>query len=168
MASFINIKGGEELAKALQQLPVKIEKNILRSALRAGANVIKNEAKSNVPVDDGDLKRSLKVSVDAKRGRVTAKVKAGNKKVFYTHFVEFGTAAHIIKPKGRITAKKGALSFNGVFVNSVNHPGARAKPFMRPALDAKANEAIVATGNKIKQRLTAVGINTPDFGVGDE
>lgn len=168
MNNLVNIKGGRELAKALQELPIKIEKNIMRSALRAGANVIKNEAKANVPVDSGDLKSSIKVSTNSRRGNVTAKVRAGNKKVWYTHFVEFGTAARIIKPKGRITAKKGKLKFNDVYVDLVNHPGSRAKPFMRPAFDSKSNEAIVATGKKIKKRLTAVGINTPDFGIADE
>jgi hypothetical protein len=54
-------------------------------------------------------------------------------------------------------------------VSSVNHPGARAKPFMRPALDSKSSEAIRAVGRKIGERLTKQGINNaPALEVDDE
>jgi HK97 gp10 family phage protein len=168
------LRGGRELQAALNSLPVKIEKNIMRAALRAGAKVIAEEAKALVPVSPpnsenarlyggytGALKDSIRVDTRARRGKVTASVKAGGKRkrgtdVFYAHFVEFGTAAHTIKGKnGR------RLFFNGTFTPAVNHPGARAKPFMRPALDTKADDAIRAVGNKIKERLTKQGINTP-------
>jgi HK97 gp10 family phage protein len=155
MAEFLNIKGGAELQKLLDQLPVKIEKNIMRSALRAGARVIANEAKAIVPVDDGDLKRSIRTGSSAKRGKVIAYVRAGGKKgSFYAHMVEFGTAAHLIVPKNRKS-----LSIGGQQVSAAHHPGAQAKPFMRPAFDNKANEAIVAVGEQIRRRLTAYGIN---------
>jgi HK97 gp10 family phage protein len=161
--SDVVIKGGKELHDFLQQLPVKMEKNIMRSALRAGAKVIADEAKANVPVKDGDLRDSIRVSTRAKRGQVTASAKAGNKKAFYWHFVEFGTAAHTIK------AKNGkSLFFNGSNVRSVRHPGARAKPFMRPALDSKSTEAIRAVGAQIGKRLNKLGLNAPDISVGED
>ena len=156
MSNERNISGGRELDAFLQTLAVKVEKNIMRSALRAGANVFKDEAKANVPVDLGDLRRSIRVTTGAKGGQVTASVKAGNKKAFYWRFVEFGTAAHKIAPKnGR------ALAIGGKVVRAVNHPGARAKPFLRPALDAKAEMALRAIGVQIRARLTKEGINTP-------
>jgi HK97 gp10 family phage protein len=159
MARNINITGGKELAEFLQSLPVKIEKNIMRVALRAGARVIANEAKNNVPVEDGELKRSIRTSTNAKKGRVEASAKAGNKKAWYYRFVEFGTAPHQIAGRNGNNLVFTARNGSKVSVKSVNHPGARAKPFMRPALDAKANEAILAVGNKIKERLTKEGIN---------
>lgn len=53
----------------------------------------------------------------------------------YAHLVEFGTAPHPIG-KGSITSE--ALIKNGRGFKSVGgiHPGARPKPFMRPAYDA--------------------------------
>lgn len=153
MADLKNMKGGAELQKFLDQLPAKVEANVMRAALRAGAKVIEEEAKRNVPVDSGDLRDSIRVSTRSKRGTVTASVKAGNKKAWYWRFVEFGTAAHSIDGK-----KGGPLSFNGLFTRSVMHPGARAKPFMRPALDAKANEALEAVGQAIAKRLTKRGL----------
>jgi HK97 gp10 family phage protein len=163
MTEFKNIKGGKELQEFLDQLPAKMEANIMRSALRQGANVIKEEAKANVPVESGDLRDSLRVSTRSKRGVVTASVKAGNKKAWYWRFVEFGTAAHKIAGK-----KGGFLSFGGLFAKSVQHPGARPKPFMRPALDAKANAAIQAVGDQIRKRLTKQGLNAPDIQVTEE
>lgn len=151
-----NITGGRELDAFLQTLSVKVEKNIMRSALRQGANAIKDEAKANVPVHLGELRRSIRVTTKAKGGQVSASVKAGNKKAFYWRFVEFGTAAHKIMPKNAR-----ALVFGGVVVRSIDHPGAQAKPFMRPALDAKADAAIAAVAAQIRKRLTMEGINTP-------
>lgn len=159
-----NLKGGAELQAFLSSLPAKVEQNIMRGALRAGAKVIAEEAKNNVPVKSGDLRDSIRVGTRAKRGQVTASVKAGNKKAYYYNFVEFGTAAHEIKPKD---AK--SLFFAGMFGDLIAHPGNRAKPYMRPALDSKSNEAIEAVGRAIGKRLTKEGINqSGGLEVGDE
>lgn len=142
----------------LDSLPQKLEANIMRSALRQGAKVLAEEAKRNVPVMDGDLRDSIRVSTRSRRGVVSATVKAGNKKAWYWRFVEFGTAAHNIAGK-----KGGFLSFGGLFRKSVAHPGAQAKPFMRPALDSKANDAIQAVGEQIRKRLTKQGLDAKDM-----
>lgn len=191
MAQFKHIKGGEELQKFLTELPVKIERNIMRSALRAGAKVFADQAKINVPVKSGDLKRSIELSTKSKNGKITAKVKAGDDIAFYAHMIEFGTAKHIVKlddkdrPErmtrrgkkkmiGYKTINKmvnnGSLVINGKFVgDKINHPGARAKPFMRPAFDSKSSDAIRAVGLKIKERLNKQGINQAEgLEVGDE
>jgi len=151
-----NITGGAELDAFLQSLPAKLEKNIMRSALRAGAKVFREEARANVPVALGALKKSVRISTGSKGGQVTASVKAGDKKAWYWRFVEFGTAAHVIAPE-----EAGALAVGGLVREKIEHPGATAKPFMRPALDAKADEAIAAVTAQIRKRLTAEGINTP-------
>lgn len=150
------IIGGRELDALLQQLPVKIERNILRAALRAGANEFKAAAKEQVPVETGALKRSIRVSTRVKNGTVYASLKAGGRKAPHWHWIEFGTAAHKIKAK-----RDHALSFAGVTVNEADHPGARPKPFMRPAFDSAASAAIAAAAAKIRQRLTKEGINAP-------
>lgn len=150
------IAGGRELDAFLQSLPVKVERNILRAAMRAGANEFKKAAKQGVPVDDGDLQRSIRVTTRTKGGTVYASLKAGGKKAPHWHWVEFGTAAHKIKAK-----RDRALSFGGVTVTEVKHPGAKPKPFMRPAFDSAAAAAIAASAAKIRDRLTKEGINVP-------
>lgn len=150
------IGGGRELDAFLQQLPVKVEKNILRAAMRAGGNVFKRGAKQRVPVDEGDLQRSIRITTRTKKGTVYAYVKAGGRRAPHAHLVEFGTKAH------KIVAKKdGALAFGAQVVSEVDHPGAKPHPFMRPTFDGEAVSAIAATGAKIRERLTLEGINAP-------
>lgn len=150
------IVGGRELDAMLQSLPVKVERNILRAALRAGAAVFREEAKAKAPVDSGALRRSIKVSTNSKKGRVTAKLKVGGKLAPHAHLVEYGTKPHTI------TAKQGGgLTVGGNVVSSVDHPGARPRAFMRPAFDTKPPAAIAAVASKIRERLTTAGINVP-------
>lgn len=147
-------KGGKELQDALNQLPAKIERNVMRSALRQGANVIRNQARQNVPVEDGDLKKSIKVSTRARGGKTTATLRAGDKRAFYAHMIEFGVAPHGVK--------KGAKRKSGKYQDGKKHPGFSAKPFMRPAVDDKADEAVQAVANQVRKTLsTKHGINVP-------
>lgn len=152
----VNITGGAQLDDFLQSLPAKVEKNIMRSALRAGGNVIRDEGRANVPVKLGNLRKSIRVSTGAKGGQVFASVKVGSKKAWYWRFIEFGTLPHVIKPKNA-----GALAVTGHVVEEIDHPGAQAKPFFRPAFDNKATAAVAAVANQVRKRLTAVGLNTP-------
>lgn len=105
---------------------------VIRRVHRSLTRQIANDAKHRVPVLTGHLGRSI--SEDPQRmvtalhvvGGVTAHAK-------YAVFVHEGTRPHIIRPKN----PGGVLHFywNGreVFVKSVNHPGTRARPFLRNA-----------------------------------
>lgn len=158
MADTAHVKGLADLQKFLDQLTPKLERNVMRGALRTGMNTVKPVAKANIRSVSGLLAKGLKVSTKAKGGAVTASLKATGKHRWLARFVEFGTAAH------KIAARKvPALWFGGWFVKSVNHPGAKPHPFMRPALDSQAQNATVATGNYIKARLaTKHGLDTAD------
>lgn len=163
MSTTENIIGGKALDDLLQTLPAKIEKNIMRTALRAGAVVFRDEARRNVPKDSGDLAASIRVTTRTRKGQVTASAKAGNRMVYYAHMVEYGTRPHTI------LAKPGsALNVNGREVKKVNHPGAKPKPFMRPAADASFAAAVAAVQAKIRQRLTKAGIEVPEQTPPDE
>ena len=148
--SDIEVKGLIELQRALQALPVRIEKNVMRGAVNAGGQVFRKEARANVPVKSGDLRKSIRVSVrvSTKAGVIDGTVKAGDRKAFYAHMVEFGTQRHIIKAR-----KGGMLNIGGRLVAQVDHPGARAKPFMRPAFDKGSNASVQAFADYIRKRL---------------
>jgi HK97 gp10 family phage protein len=160
MSSSVEIRGLAELHKALQDLPAKIERNVLRGGLRAGAKVMEAEAArlcpEGLPTLDGvkrgarrgELKRSIRVTMRASKSTVRATLKAGNKVAWYAHLVEFGTARHWIKPKNRKS-----LFVAGLFKEVIDHPGARPKPFMRPAFDGKWRAAIDAMADYIRVRL---------------
>lgn len=161
----VHVKGLKALNDLLQSLPVKIEKNVLRGALRAGMNTVKPVAQSNVHNVSGLLAKGLKVGTRARGGTVTANLKATGPHGYIAKFVEFGTRAHEIKPR-----RAKSLYVAGHFGMSVQHPGARPKPFMRPALDATASAAVVAAGEYMKKRLaTKEGLDTAHITVeGDE
>lgn len=157
MSDLVNVKGLADLQKFLDELPVKMEKNIMRGALRAGMKEIAPLAAANVHSVSGKLAAGLKIGTSAKGGTVMAKLRTKGPHGYLARFVEFGTAAHYIP------AKKGsALSFGGLLVKSVSHPGAKPHPFMRPALDQQAQAAVVASAEYIKTRLTKQGLDTSD------
>lgn len=149
-----NVTGLKELQAFLDRLPAKMEANIMRAALRQGANVVRDEAQANAPVKSGVLKAGLKVSTRSRRGVVTASVKVGGKHAFLARWLEYGTAAHFIKPK-----KAKSLFFAGLFRDGVDHPGFAPRPFMRPALDSQSQAALLAVGEAIKKRLTKQGLD---------
>lgn len=170
------IHGGAELDRMLQTLAPKLEKNIMRSALAAGARIIMKDAKANAPVGQpsnvnakdyggypGALRDSVRVTsgFDRKTGRAYASVKAGGKTkkgadVFYAHIVEYGARRHTIKPRAK------RLEIGGKFVaGSVEHPGVAPRPFMRTAVDAKLPEALMAVTAQIRKRLQKEGVDIP-------
>jgi HK97 gp10 family phage protein len=148
------ITGLDALGAQLAELAPNIQKKLMRGALRAGLKVTLQRAKSEIHNVSGDLSKSLRIT-SARNGVVKATLKAGSKDAYYAHMVEFGTAAHMI------AAKDGkSVSIGGQQYSKVEHPGASARPFMYPALDAAAqNESEVFQavgaymGNKINENL---------------
>lgn len=167
--AFVNITGGRELAMALKQLTPQLERNVMRAAMRAGAKVINDKARELAPADSGNLKKTLKVGTTSKRGVITATAATKGKGSYIARFVEFGTAAHLIKGRNGGLLKFTARDGKTVETQSVNHTGAKAKPFLRPALDSQANKAVVAVGEKIRERLANGGYKVAlPLEVGDE
>lgn len=181
MASTVEIKGLKELDAVLKSLPEKIEQNVMRGAIRSGQKVVldavREKLRSNGSVRSGDLINSLRIRFDRKakkRGWINSKVIVGNADAYYSHMVEFGTAAHFISIKEDVKpnkqtrrgerkysyrtinkmVKRGSLVIGKHFVGqSVSHPGARPKPFMRPAFDESQQAAIEAFAEYVRKRL---------------
>ena len=134
----ISIKGVEPLIAILQKLPDDMQKKVGEKALKDGANVILEEAQNLVPEGaTGKLADSLAIGVV--KGKVPKyRVYARRKKGFggwHAHLVEFGTKPHMIGKK--------------------YHPGAPAKPFMRPALLTKKAETIKAVFENLFKHITS-------------
>jgi hypothetical protein len=140
----------------MDTLAPRIEKNVMRGALRAGMNVVKPMAVANARKSSGVYASGLKVGTRARGGRVTASLKATGPHAYLGRWIEFGTRAHNIAAK-----VNGWLSFGGIFTKSVAHPGARPFPHMRPALDANATAAVQASAEYMRTRLaTKHGLDT--------
>lgn len=162
MSQQVKIEGLAELDKLLKQFAPRVEANILRGSLNAANKVILERAKELAPVDDGDLKASIRVTSKIKRktGWVESNIVAGNKQAFYARFIEYGTAQfysgtgqsnrrpYVIRPR-----TKKSLFFGGVAREEVNHPGIKPQPFMRPAFDSKQDEALAQFARYMKGRI---------------
>jgi HK97 gp10 family phage protein len=161
MADLKHVKGLAQLESFLLELPAKIERNILRGALRAGARLIQKQAQANVSRRSGKTAASIKVGTRAEGGRVIAYVRVKDHKGAW---LEYGTRPHAIKPKNRK-----ALAIGGNVVEQVSHPGARPHRFLRPAFDGQADAALVAVAGYIRERLaTEHGLDTADVKIGEE
>lgn len=152
------IAGGRELDRLLQTLPVKMERNIMRGALRAGAVVIRDEIKQRAPIDSGALRDSVRVTTRYRKGTVSASAKVGDSRAWYAHLVEFGTRPHVILPK----RQGGAMQFGGVQTRLVDHPGIQGRPFVRPAGDAATPRALAEVTKYVRRRLTRQGLDAPE------
>jgi HK97 gp10 family phage protein len=127
MAELLSVKveGLAVLEKRLVELDRRTTGNVLRKALREGANVLKAEAKARVPVRTGRLKKSIAVTVSMKaKGAVYAKI--GFKRgAAYGVPVELGTFR------------------------------SKARPFLRPAVETKHVQAVDAFASRLKAEIDA-------------
>lgn len=155
--STVEVKGMTALLKALDELPNNIEQRMLKDSLHVAVGPIYRRAKATLDqhVLTGRLTGSLKVmDVTPKRRNITeVGVAAGDFRLFHRtvnpYWLEFGTAAHHIQAR-----KAGALRLHGnKMVMSVEHPGAKAFPYMRPAFDGGYQEALDILGRMIHDHL---------------
>lgn len=135
----ITIDGLQELQARLQQLPGKIAKNALRQATSAAAATIRDEARSRAPVDTGEMRKDIQIKRErestayravysvfvrtGKKSRIGGRARNVDKDSYYWRFVEFGTSKMA------------------------------AKPFMRPAFEAKKEAAAAAMKSTLAKRI---------------
>jgi HK97 gp10 family phage protein len=155
------VRGGRELQEFLSQLPAKMEANVVRGGLRAGAKVISDAIRENCPEDSGLLKKSIKISTSIKSGTVLVKIKTGDKKAWYAHIVEFGARPHDLSRGMTAREERGGLISLGE--GSRLHPGSRATGFIRKALDVNEQKAIDVAMDYMRNRLrTKHDLDVPD------
>lgn len=117
----VAVKGLQEVQRFLEQLPEKLQNNVMRGAMRAAAKVVAEEARALAPVSPpnkknatlykahaGSLRDSIRFDSLIDGSRVIGYVRAGpsknekntkNEAAFTVFWVEYGTAAHWIKVK---------------------------------------------------------------------
>jgi HK97 gp10 family phage protein len=156
MGKFVQIKieGLAELNRALQALPGKLENRTLTSALYAGAKIIRDDAKERTPVDTGFLKNQIimwrvKKSEHqyADQVQVGVRLKARfNKKTKSLRASDVTIRRRRLR-NGQIVEKK-YPAFYWRFLE-FGTSKMQARPFLRPAFEAKKEQA----ANRIKERL---------------
>ena len=145
----MEIEGLKELDALLRKLPERVAGNALAAAVASGARVIRDDAIARAPVDTGAMQAQIytkrvrasnafeRTSIVGVRGgkakyannkRNRQQGRAGKEyanggKTYYWRFVEFGTSKMA------------------------------AHPFLRPAFDAKQNEAVKAITERLDERI---------------
>lgn len=133
------------------------KRQIAQKAVRAGAKLVQQAAKARAPKRkrSGALKRSIGIkAAKGRKGKTLAYAVVGaRRKVItrykgrktvpanYAHLVEKGTKPHSLlkRAKGALAKLKRLAQVKaGV---GRQHPGAKAKPFLRPALESQRQAA---------------------------
>lgn len=88
----VNIDGLRKLQRALTDLPERVAKKALGSAVLAGGGVVRKDARRRAPVATGNLRKQIRTrrSKLSTVYNVTYFVGVGGK-AFYWRFIEFGT-----------------------------------------------------------------------------
>ena len=147
------LTGMKELMNALEQLPtVAMQKGAIRNALKDAGQPVADDAKTNVPVDSGHLRDSIKVSTSLKKSQrprrqdrtsVTAYVGSSSP---LAHLIEFGTTQRILKEPRIVTI--------GGRTVQITHTGqVSPRPFLRQAWDANKEKALKLLGQAIWNQL---------------
>lgn len=172
------VKGLKETLDMLAQLGPRIERQAIRSGLTAAAGVVRDEARLRVPRVTGLTAGSIRSGSPRKNqdGTFSITVSArGNRHAFVAYFIEYGVRPHLITARGAkgvelggktVSARTANKAMRGEGIASdvadrslkigdrfvgpvVSHPGFAARPFLRPALENRAQEAIEAFRVKI-------------------
>lgn len=164
MSDITHLKGFDAIAKVMAELPDKIERNLLRGTLRAGAKPVAEQAKLNIRKRSGEAADSIRIGTSSRGGIVKAVIKAGSRRAWYIRFIHDGTKPHLIKPRNRKS-----LFIAGLLREVIEHPGAKANPFLLNAMDQRSGEALAAMATYARNRLANKhGIDLPDPDVGPD
>lgn len=175
------LSGLKELDGFLAALPMKMQKGAYRAGLTAAANPPLEEAKRLAAGWSSHVAAAVKKGSSRQNpdGTFSISIYVDRSKPgsFTALWGEYGVAPHLIastgKGEGRVAVRKaaegrgsvnaGVMKIGDDFVSGIiQHPGHAAHPFMRPALDAKADEAVQAFAAKIRSYLEGkTGFSAP-------
>ncbi len=164
------VKGLADLDAFLSALPQRMQKQAIRQGLTAAAAPVRDEARARAPKQSGKMAKAIKTGSPRQNqdGTFSVSIRLVGKNAFLGPFFEFGVSAHLIARTGAGEGKvavrkasegKGKVSTRPMKIGDryvsgiIQHPGFAAHPFMRPALDAKADEAVQAFATKIRAFL---------------
>jgi HK97 gp10 family phage protein len=168
--SDISVKGLKQLDDYLSAFPKNMQKGAYRQGLTAAAKPIRDEARLLAPKRTGKMAKSIKTGSARQNqdGTFSVSIRLDGDHDFLGVFHEYGVSPHFIAAgdsdmsarlltkaakRGDVTGDvaTGALKIGDKFISGgVMHPGHSAHPFMRPALDNKADEAVKAFAEKLR------------------
>ena len=150
MADSQNIAGLKELQSALKELPDRIAKNVLRGSVGAGAAVIKKETVSRAPEYTGPVSKGHPPPGTLKRAVYQKQIRELSSLFKQTFYVGVRRGKEFQKQ-----GKKGNLSQDAYYASMVEFGTSKmaARPFMRPAFEAKKEAAVTAIRDYLAKRI---------------
>lgn len=151
----VRLEGHEQLQRWLTNLGPKLAKKITRKALREGCKVVAKEVKVTVPVDSGELKKSIAVRVVKKRKKDWIRFRIHTGDAFYARFLEYGffkrpvrrTEAGKFISIGRNRDRQGKAVEDATWIPP--------RPFMRQAFERKQDESLKAITQVFRREIEA-------------
>lgn len=145
----VTMTGVPEIDRTLRTLPKRMKKKLLISAYRKAGRLLVKNARSRIPVNQGDLRKSIGVVAWKNTEGNEATVRIGprrkkgsaNMQGWHSHLIEYGTKDR--EPRKGKTLVFEDRSGNLIFPRRVR--GLRPTPFMQPA--------IAATKDKIREKI---------------
>lgn len=148
MASRVVIEGVDEIVAEMRRRGINVTQG-LTVICNAAADVVVESAASKAAGVSSRVSAAMeKETLEASGRHVVVGVGPNRKRGWIATFLEFGAAAHWIRPR-----KAKALRIGGRWVRRAYHPGIAARPFMRPAFDESVGSAQTAAGTKTKELL---------------
>lgn len=161
----VKIEGLSKLVEELEAFPELLANEFMQQALREAAQPMLEQVRAGCPVRTGTLRKSIRLGIGRKTpiGITAVYIRAGGKgawgDAFYARWVELtGARWHVIQSK----RDGGALFRPGTGkhpVKAVVHPGMKARPFMRPAFDATANDVVARFGAILRNSIEQHKLN---------
>ena len=134
------VEGGDKLARKLQMIAEETSRKHMRECALEGAEVLRKEVEVLAPRKTGTLAKNIYKEIETQtKSRVEVYVGPGGKG-WYGALVEEG---HKVTKSVKKGSRKGARVIGYAAPN----------PFIRPAFDAKTNEAEKAFEDELRKRL---------------
>ncbi len=140
----VRLIGDKRLTRTLRRLPGKLQRKILRPALRAAASPIAKAAKRKAPKRSGQLKRSIGVRVVPQR----------------LHRISGGLVVDVGPRPGFTTIINGQRHDPQKIAHLVEGgtENTKAQPFLRPAFDENVGKAKKIIVQRVRKGLAKAGL----------
>ena len=116
----IKIENLTALQRDFSNLTSKMQRAVLRDALRSAARPVVASAKSKVPTRTGALKRGIAQRVSVKASGKAEAIIGFDRKQFYGRFAELGTSKMAARPFLRPALDESQQKIEQAFVEAIN------------------------------------------------
>lgn len=166
MSITVQVHGLKEFSMALQELPKKLQGKTLGAAVKAGADLVRDQTRANAPVDTEAVKKSIVAY--ARRGNrpddITYEVGVTQKKRYPRRTSGKGRWKGLFKVKFVRGPVRDVMwpAFWWRF-NEFGTAKMAAKPFLRPAWDAQKGYALRMIKAMLKRAIPIAVASLPKY-----